>query len=155
MRRTFSILLTAILLTSASVIKASETQCDNACMLSGAESYFNALDKVAKKNSTSKDIEALLALMHPSIKYEHIEYGANFDLESWRKAFNRQLKLGRYDNGPENQIRIIKTIYGKSHIAVEYSHGLLQQDGTWQSDQKMFALFGFTDGKVSLIREYW
>lgn len=155
MRRIFIGLLSAALVISANLTKASEAQCDNACMLSGAESYFNALDKVAKKNSSPKDIDNLLEQMHPSIKYEHIEYGANFDLESWRKAFNRQLSLGSYDNGPENQIRIINTIYGKSHIAVEYSHGLIQKDGSWQSDMKMFALFGFTNGKVSLIREYW
>ncbi|WP_338294161.1 hypothetical protein [Planctobacterium marinum] len=134
---------------------ANATDCDNACMLQQAEKYFQALDRVAKRGSTQQDIDNLIALMHDSVKYEHIEYGADFDKKAWAEAFARQLKKGAYQNGPENEIRILNVIYGKTHAAVEYSHGLRKEDGTWQPDMKMFALFGYTDNKISLIREYW
>ncbi|MCC2608055.1 hypothetical protein [Planctobacterium marinum] len=124
-------------------------------MLQEAEKYFQALDRVAKRDSTQQDIDDLIGMMHDSVKYEHIEYGANFDKKTWAEAFTRQLKNGAYQNGPENEIRILNVIYGKSHAAIEYSHGLLMDDGTWQPDKKMFALFGFTENKISLIREYW
>lgn len=124
-------------------------------MLKEITAYFNALDKVAKKGSTEADIEALLNGMHDAVKYEHIEYQADFDKTTWRNAFKRNLNRGAYDNGPRNQIRILNVIYGKSHVAVEYSHGMIQEDKSWQADMKMFALFGFTGGKISLVREYW
>lgn len=147
--------LIVFLLLVAQPTVAGETDCNEQCMLNQVKGYFSALDKVAKKASTKQDIEALLNLMHPSVKYEHFEYQANFDLTKWRQAFLRQLQLGSYDNGPDNEIRITATIFGKTHTAIEYSHGLVGRDGIWQADKKRFALFGFTEGKISLIREYW
>ncbi len=140
-----------------STFTVNAKQCEANCMIAQINGYFAALDKVAKHGSTAQDIESLLEQMHPSIKYEHFEYQANFDLVKWRKAFNRQLKLGSYNNAPEDEIRVVNTIIGKSHVAVEYLHGLVDEKGDWKpnDDMKKFALFGFTEGKISLIREYW
>ena len=131
------------------------TSCDSTCQLSQINSYLSALDNVARKDSSIKDIDSLLALTHDDVKYIHVEYEANFTKESWRKAFTRNLKRGAYQNSDKNEIRIINTIFGKNHTAVEYSHGVIQQDGTWQQTAPFLVIFGFTDGKISLIKELW
>jgi len=129
--------------------------CNEKCQLDQVGAYFSALDKVAKKGSTLSDIDALLALTHDDIKYAHVEYQANFTKESWRKAFIRNLELGRYQNTEKNQIRILNSIAGKNYIAIEYSHGLIQENGEWEHTDKYLAIFGFKDGKLSLVKELW
>jgi hypothetical protein len=129
--------------------------CDEYCQLEQVKSYFSALDKVAKKGSTSSDVDALLALTHVDVKYIHVQYGANFTKDSWRKAFLRNIELGRYQKTDKNQIRILNSIVGKNHIAIEYSHGIIQANGKWEKTNKYLAIFGFTDGKLSLIKELW
>ncbi|MEW6997417.1 nuclear transport factor 2 family protein [Colwelliaceae bacterium BS250] len=129
--------------------------CDSSCQLSQINSYFAALDNVSRKNSSIKDIDSLLALTHQDVKYIHVEYQANFTKESWRKAFIRNLERGAYQNSDINEMRIINSIYGKNHTAIEYSHGVIQPDGTWQQTAPLLVIFGFTDGKISLIKELW
>lgn len=70
--------------------------CDPTCQLSQINSYFAALDKVSRKDSSIKDIDSLLALTHDDVKYIHVEYEANFTKESWRNAFIRNLERGAY-----------------------------------------------------------
>jgi hypothetical protein len=110
---------------------------------------------VAKKGSTSSDVDALLALTHDDVKYIHVQYEANFTKDTWRKAFLRNIELGRYQKTDKNQIRILNSIEGKNHIAIEYSHGVIQANGKWEKTNKYLAIFGFTDGKLSLIKELW
>ena len=54
-----------------------------------------------------------------------------------------------------NQIRILNSITGKNHIAIEYSHGVFQEHGEWEKTNNYLATFSFTDGKLSLIKELW
>lgn len=129
--------------------------CNSTCQLNQINSYFDGLDKVSRKGSNIKDIDALLALTHDEVKYIHVEYEANFTKVSWRKAFIRNLERGAYQNTEKNEMRIINTIFGKNHTAIEYSHGVVQQDGTWQQTKPLLIVFGFTDGKISLIKELW
>jgi len=129
--------------------------CDEYCQLEQVKAYFFALDKVAKKGSTSSDVDALLALTHDDVKYIHVQYEANFTKDTWRKAFLRNIELGRYQKTDKNQIRILNSIEGKNHIAIEYSHGVIQANGKWEKTNKYLAIFGFTDGKLSLIKELW
>ncbi len=129
--------------------------CDSTCQLNQINSYFAALDKISRQGSSSEDIDSLLALMHDGVKYIHVEYEANFNKESWRKAFIRNLKRGAYQNTANNEKRILNTILGKNHIAIEYSHGVIQKDGKWQQTEPLLVLFGFTDGKISLVKELW
>ncbi len=130
-------------------------ECGELCQLEQVKAYFSALDKVAKKGSTSSDIDSLLELTHDDVKYIHVEYQANFTKETWRQAFLRNLKLNRYQNTDENQIRILNSIAGKNHLAIEYSHGLIKESGEWEQTDKYLAIFGFTQGKISLIKELW
>lgn len=67
----------------------------------------------------------------------------------------RNLELGRYQNTDKNQIRILNSIAGKNHVAIEYSHGVIQENGQWEKTDNYLAVFGFTDGKLSLIKELW
>jgi len=129
--------------------------CDSNCQLAQITAYFSALDKVARKGSTLADIDTLLALTHENVKYVHVEYQANFSKDTWRQAFISNLEKGSYQKTDKNQIRILEFIEGKDHIAVKYSHGVIQQDGKWQPTAPYLALFGFTDGKLSLIKELW
>jgi len=49
----------------------------------------------------------------------------------------------------------LNSIAGKNHLAIEYSHGLIQENGKWEKNDKYLAVFGFTNGKLSLIKELW
>jgi len=135
--------------------RVSAKECDTACQIQQVNAYFSALDAVAKSTSTEADIDHLLSLMHDDVKYIHVEYDAHFDKTSWRKAFMRNLSLGRYDNTERNLIKVLNTIPGKNHIAVEYSHGLIDVKGDWQPTDKYLAVFGFKDGRLALIKELW
>lgn len=129
--------------------------CTTECQINQVTAYFQALDKVAQKGSTVEDIDALLALMHDDVKYIHVEYQANFDKATWRKAFIRNLNRGFYQNDSSHEKRVLNKIYGKNHVAIEYARGIKQADGSWQQEEPLLALFGFTDGKISLVKELW
>jgi hypothetical protein len=140
------------LLASKSTLAAN---CDSNCQLSLINSYFSALDRVSRKNSTINDIDSLLALTHDDVKYIHVEYEANFTKGLWRKAFIRNLERGAYQNSTNNEMRVVNTIFGKNHMAIEYSHGVIQPNGTWNPTEPLLVIFGFTNGKISLIKELW
>jgi hypothetical protein len=150
----FSVILTgfSFIILSNSVMA---NDCDEFCQLEQVNAYFSALDKVAKKGSTSSDVDALLDLTHDDVKYVHVQYEANFTKDSWRKAFLRNIELSRYQKTDKNQIRILNSIAGKNHLAIEYSHGFIQENGDWEKTEKYLAIFGFTDGRLSLIKELW
>jgi hypothetical protein len=134
---------------------ANASNCDSSCQIDQIKSYFSALDKISRENSTVNDIDYLLSLMHDDVKYVHVEYEANFNKESWRKAFNRNLNRGAYKNTDKNEMRVLNSISGKNYLAIEYSHGVIQEDGTWQQTEPLLVLFGFTEGKISLVKELW
>jgi hypothetical protein len=151
-----SILIIGLVFTSVFLSKTTlATNCDSTCQLEQIKSYFSALDKVSRKNSSVEDIDSLLALTHEDVKYIHVEYEANFTKVSWRKAFIRNLERGAYQTSAKNEKRILNTIFGKNHTAIEYSNGVIQQDGTWQQTEPLLVVFGFTNGKISLIKELW
>jgi hypothetical protein len=150
------ILIIGIVFTSFISLKpALASSCDSVCQLTQINLYFSALDKVSRKNSNINDIDFLLSLTHDDVKYVHVEYEANFTKELWRKAFIRNLDRGAYQNSSKNEMRVLKNIFGKNHTAIEYSHGVIQSDGTWQQSEPLLVVFGFTDGKISLIKELW
>ncbi len=134
---------------------ASASSCGSTCQLDLVNSYFNALDKIARKDSSIKDIDFLLGFTHDDVKYIHVEYQANFTKDSWRKAFIRNLELGAYKKNETNEIRVLSSISGKNHLAIEYSHGVIQADGVWQQTEPLLVIFGFTDSKISLVKELW
>lgn len=153
LKRIYTIWLLMIFLLVAKSTFADECAYD--CQIAEVNQYFNALDNVALSGSTIADIDTLLALTHAQVQYVHVEYQANFNRKSWREAFIRNLNRGFYQNKPSQQTRVMRTIAGKHHLAVEYAQGELQADGSWKHDTPLLAIFGFTDGKISLIRELW
>lgn len=129
--------------------------CSPECQLEQVNNYFSALDEVYREGSTVAEIDHLLSILHEDVRYIHVDYEADFDRDSWREAFIGNLERGAYRNGPENEMRISNVIHGKNYIAVEYSHGIVQPDGTFESDDPLLVLFTFTDGKISCIEELW
>lgn len=134
---------------------AQPAECNNTCKQNAVETYLNNIVEIFEYGSTAADIDNFLAPLHEEIKYEHKEYGADFDKDKWRKAFIRQLERGFYSETKPMQGKILNIIYGKNHAAVEYSYGTIDEKGAWVKDHVKFALFGFKNGKVSLVREYW
>jgi len=131
------------------------TDCNSSCQLIQIQAYFSALDKISRKGSSINDIDALASLTHEHVEYIHVAYDANFTKSSWRQAFVQNLERGVYQNTDKNEIRIMNKIFGNNHTAIEYSHGMIQQDGTWQATEPLLVLFAFTDGKISSIKELW
>lgn len=110
-------LLIAFILSTLIMVKpAIASDCDSTCQLTQINAYFSALDNISRKDSTVKDIDALLLLTHDTVKYVHVEYEANFNKESWRKAFIRNLERGAYKNSLNNEMRVLNSISGKNYI---------------------------------------
>lgn len=131
------------------------SDCSNTCQLEQVIRYFEALDRVSQEGSTVADIDALLEGMHESVRYEHVEYEANFTRDTWRQAFVRNWERGSYSNGPEAKIGVLNIIHGKNYAAVEYANGTVTTDGRWEGSESLLVLFQFTDGQISLVRELW
>ena len=148
-------LSTVLLLGFLAPMNVDGTGCPPECQLEQVDAYFRALDKVFQEGATVAEIDALFSILHDRVRYVHADYEADFEREAWKAAFVGNLERGAYRNGPERQIGILKVIHGKDAVAVEYSHGELQPDGTWSSGEPLLALFRFTDGQISLIEELW
>lgn len=131
--------------------------CDPVCQKQLVERYFELLDEVYKKGSEERDIENLFTLFHPAVKYEHLEYGADFGLKDWKDAFMANLEREAYAAGESDRIKITGLIHGKRHAAAEYQYGSVSKNGEWvpKDGQGLLALFGFRDGRIVLVREYW
>ncbi|WP_299979089.1 hypothetical protein [uncultured Pseudoteredinibacter sp.] len=147
--------LSLMVLLSAFWSSAGAADCSKECKLNQVEAYFTALAKVSRQGSSIEDIDSLLEAMHEDVKYIHFEYGADFDKDKWRKAFIRNLNRNFYNKTNAHHARVLRAIYGKSHIAVEYSHGVVKEDGVWHPEEPRLAVFGFSDGKISLVEELW
>lgn len=152
MFRNVFLTLSLLMLATSSL---SAYACDQACKKDEIDSYLSHIVKIFVRGSTEADIDKFLNQLHDEVKYEHSEYGADFDKLKWREAFVHQLKLGSYTDEPTLDGRVLNIIYGKQHAAVEYTYGEVDSQGVWKAGHIKFALFGFKDGKISLIREYW
>ena len=144
-----------ILLTLTVGDSPATTPCPDSCRMDLVNGYFEALVRISKAG-TPEEINALLALCHEDVKYEHLEYEADFDRAAWHAAFTRNSERG-VNNEPSNlQVKVLNHIHGKNHLAVAYAYGKVV-DGVWHANENgsLMALFGFKDGKILLVREYW
>lgn len=148
-------ILVAVALLIGGMPAGSEAACDASCMLTEVEAYFDGLDTIGRSGSTPGDVDGLLDRLHGDVRYVHVEYEADFTREQWREAFLANLERGAYDKDPADEIRVLRSIPGRSHVAVEYSHGRRQPDGGWTATESLLVLFGFTDGRISLVKELW
>ncbi|WP_188151071.1 hypothetical protein [Teredinibacter waterburyi] len=136
---------------------ALASECDKSCQKNLIDSYFERLGEVYKKGSKAEDIVNLFGLFSPEVRYEHIEYEANFNKQEWQVAFTENHKRGAYSAANNSVITVKNYIFGKSHVAIEYSYGEISETGDWvaKGDQNLLALFGFKGKKINLVREYW
>ena len=150
-------LVAMILLFMGYTAFAQEQACDSGCKQNLITQYFTRLGQVFQANSTTQDVERLFELFHGDVKYEHLDYGADFALAEWKAAFLRNLEGGAYKAPAEASIQVQKMIHGKHHTAVEYAYGTLDEQGQWHpdNDERLLALFGFEGEKIVLVREYW
>lgn len=118
--------------------------------------YFDHLATVYRAGSTQDDVEDLLELMTDDVRYVHVAYGAEFDLESWRAAFLHQQQSGRYTDPEDACLAVTNTIPGNRHYAVEYVAGR-HSGGTCQpsDDPRQLVVFSVTNGKLARIEELW
>ncbi|MDO3382458.1 hypothetical protein [Gilvimarinus algae] len=132
-------------------------ECGNTCQKEKVSEYFSLLSEIYKKGSDAEDIDALFKVLAPDVEYEHLTYGASFNREEWRGAFYSNLERGAYKNEPGQFIRVDNTIHGNNYVAVAYSYVLKSKDDSVQpeGDQNLLAVFGFTNGKISSVKEYW
>lgn len=147
----------ATLVLLAISLAASAEECDNACQELKVEEYFNLLSEVYREDSEESDIERLFSIFSSDVTYEHLNYEASFSREEWRNAFLDNQRRGAYRNGPNRFMNVEQYIHGKGYVAVSYSHVLRSEDGSLfpEGDQKLLALFGMTDGRISSVQEYW
>lgn len=133
------------------------SDCGSECQKAAIQDYFLLLSDIYKNDSTESNINKLFSSLHGEVRYEHLEYDAYFDRGEWELAFKQNLQRGAYSEDAAAGIRVEKYIFGKSHVAVEYSYGVTTLDGGWspKGDQQLLALFGFKDSKIVLVREYW
>lgn len=153
LKLSFFSLLTVLILSNTTHAQT----CGQDCQKANIENYFMSLAKIYREGSSEKDIEDFFKLFHANVKYEHLEYDASFNRNDWLDAFKNNLQRGAYSANQNDGIRVEKYIFGKHHVAVEYSYGQVVADGKWKpkGDQKLFALFGFNGDKIILVREYW
>ncbi len=131
-------------------------ECHKACQLTLVKAYFEALDQIYRMNSTEEDIDNLFTFFHDEVKYEHIEYGANFDKDAWRAAFSNNLNRGMYTKEETEKIGIINVIHGQTHLAVEYAYGKEDENLNWkQEGEGLLIIFGFEGDEIILVKEYW
>ena len=136
---------------------ASGTECDTSCRERLIGDYFARIGRVFHSRSTEGDINRLFELFDEKVRYQHLDYGADFEKGAWKEAFLGNLKRGAYDKQANQQIKVVTLIHGKQHTAVGYAYGAFQPDGVWKpsDDQVLLALFGFAGNKIVLVREYW
>lgn len=131
--------------------------CDQECQTSVIEAYFTQLAEIYRKGSTEADIDTLFGMLHQNVRYEHKTYDANFDRAGWRDAFVNNLKRSAYAKTTKDIIRVDQYIHGNNYAAVSYSYGVVGDGGAWQpsGDQRLMAVFKFSENKISLVQEYW
>ena len=113
------LLLTLAILLSPAASQAAE--CSEECQLAQVRAYFAQLDAVMRKGSSAADVDALFRLFDEDVKYQHIEYGADFDRAAWKEAFLRNLENGSYNRGPQDQIRTKPNTAENTKAGAKYS----------------------------------
>lgn len=135
---------------------SSKAYCDSQCQRSLIEEYYEKVNRVTMRDSTSQHIDDFLSVLHDDVLYLHTEYQAEFNKDIWRKAFLRQLEKGRYNNSEKAVTSIESIIYGYQTAAVEFiSRYNDDETGALISTPKRLAIFKFKDNKIVFIQDHW
>lgn len=144
----------ALIAVGLSIPAFADDACGRECQTTLIDEFHRGIDAILRRGSSAQDIDGLLEPLHDDVRYIHTEYSADFDKETWRAAFLRALHAGRYNGGPGDGTTIQKIIFGDSHVAVE-TIVRSTRDGKLRVSEPRLRLFGFTDGKISLVRDFW
>lgn len=132
----------------------AETSCDATCQRTQINAYYAGIDAIMMAGSTIDDIDTFLRGLHNDVRYIHEEYGAEFDKDTWHRAFIRQREQGSYNNGPDGKTSVLRVIHGYKFAAVEF-RSRYTEGATQIETPPRLAIFRFTDGKISQIKEHW
>src|SRR5690606_5764798 len=112
LKLSFFSILTLLILSNA----AHAEECRQECQKANIEAYFMSLAKIYREDSNEKDIENFFELFHANVKYEHLDYDANFNRNDWIAAFKNNLQRGAYSASQKDGIRVENYIFGKNHV---------------------------------------
>ena len=139
----------------ASVANAEQPiACEASCMLEKVEAYYDQVETVWRKGSTMDDVDHFLSQVHDDVRYVHVIHYADFNKDTWRRAFQRQLELGSYDGTANDHFEIINHIAGADHIAIESVYHTLI-DGHMRAGDPHLEIFSFKDGKIVRVEALW
>lgn len=147
----------ATLLLLASTTQAmGNTHCNDQCQSALINDYYAKINQAVIQDSTPENVENFLAVLHDDVTYLHEEYEAKFDKDIWRKAFLRQMDLGRYDDTIASNTQVISIIHGYQTAAVEFvSRYRNRDDADFNSSPTRLAIFKFKDNKIVFIQDHW
>ncbi len=135
---------------------ASSKVADEPTMPAVVEQYFDVLDTIFRAGSTPDDVAALMDLTNDDVQYIHHNYQADFDKESWRAAFMRNMDAGGYKAEASYCTVVTNTIPGEGYFAAAYAYGT--NSGAQcvpNNDNRLLIVFKIVDGKLSKVEEMW
>src|SRR5690606_3403276 len=97
---------------------AADVDCPPDCQRQLVEMYFSRIGAVFKAGSAMEDVERLFELFHADVRYQHLDYQADFNLDEWKSAFVGNLHRGAYQASSSQHIKVEHVIFGKHHAAV-------------------------------------
>jgi ketosteroid isomerase-like protein len=144
------------LITTVAQSAATQDECKSECQLKLITAYYADIEKIIMAGSNLADIDNFLDSMHDDVHYIHVEYEAKFDKPTWKKAFIRRLEAGSYNGSNNTPTTINHVIHGYNYAAVEFiSRYHDEATNKVITSSPRLAMFGFADGKISYIRDYW
>jgi hypothetical protein len=76
------------------------------------QQYLELLDTLYHAGATEQDVDALMAMVADEGRYTHKGYGADFSKPTWRAAFLRNQKLGRFNKSAHVCKELTQAILG-------------------------------------------
>lgn len=136
---------------------AGAAPCNSQCQQGIVDRYFQQLSQIYKTGSTAADIDVLFNTLTSDVQYQHLNYQAQFDRAQWHSAFTNNQNLGRYQQPRNLVIKVDHYLHGQGYVAVTYSYGVRDAEGTWQpqGDQQLLAVFALREDKIRSVQELW
>lgn len=150
---TFSVKSLLLTLSALFLFAAPARAADEQSLAQIVERYYALEDGVEQGGAAT--IEAILDLMHADMRYQHPEFGVNYDQAGLKDGYERRIARGWIRN---NKTIITNMIVGKNMIALERSSTWEdRRTGSWEkrSSEGLVATFEFKDGKIWRVREFW
>lgn len=151
MRNPSIILIFLLISNSISAQRIKKTHKDTLNLL--VKKYYKLNLKAFQANSKVNDIDNIFNLFTDDFTYVHPKYGGIYTRKDLYNGYLRNQKNGMY-NGTIKNIKILNKIIGLNAIVVKRSYIEITENGTEEGEPQM-TFFGFKNGKISHIFEYW